>query len=84
MRKKPRDKQRTYLCPDEIYWPAMAAAQLKGEFLSDVNRRALKRYYRDWGADNKHDRDFLRQLWENGELDAFLQQHVQAEDASSS
>ncbi|MDT4997448.1 MAG: hypothetical protein QOD45_1516 [Pseudonocardiales bacterium] len=41
---QPKTPQRTVRIPDEVWEAAKAAAERRGEFISDVIRRALIRY----------------------------------------
>lgn len=42
-----RTPQRTFRIPDELYLAAQEKADAKGETVTDVIRRALKRYVRN-------------------------------------
>lgn len=52
--RRPALKARTIKASDELWFAAMAAAEERGEYLSEVIRRLLAEYVAQ-GADSAHD-----------------------------
>jgi hypothetical protein len=52
---QPSTPHRTFRAPDEEWEPAKRIAADRGETLTDVLRRALRRYIREFGDDQSDD-----------------------------
>lgn len=52
MPNQPATPNRTLRIPDEEWEPAMRVAHDRGETVTDVVRRALRRYVREFGDDD--------------------------------